>query len=898
MNQLSTHIVLATLAAFLAVAEAADSQKTSEIAAPVKDSLAETRAAGTLRSQYRNQRRSAPEAEIPQPQLVDFRKHIEPVLRDACLPCHGPETQQAEFRVDTLDPDLLHGEDVDWWLEVSGVLSKGEMPPPDDAKLSDADRAKVIGWLASELRTASQVRRSEQGATSFRRMTRYEYNYALQDLLGLPYDFAADLPPESTSDDGFQNSSEMLQMSAMQLAYYRELGRSALQKSTVHGKRPQPLYWSVPMETASAKMWRKHEADMEKKRLQLKDDPEKLERELQRFAAKMKRKQGTTHYRNLSTEKSVQASWRYSGARYAWSPTEARSDTPPMSDHVAVIPAGQKLIVELGNKVPDTGTLRIRVRASRTSTDADRMPSLRIDFGWQASNNSSATERVCFQDTPIDAAPGKSEFYEWDVPLSEISVRNPLRRTAMMGATPSPSEYLQLRNVATASADVQIDFVEVIAPVYTEWPPASHKRIFLNTEAQADELRSAHDVISSFMSRAWHGDVTVDEVDQKLELFNRLRPKCVDYQEAIVEVLATVLSSPKFLYLVRSEATTERREESLSDNEFATRLSMFLWSSIPDGELRQIAMNGRLNDPDVLNDQIDRMLIDPRSERFSNHFVRQWLGMQLLDFLEVDAKVYPQFDGELKEAMLKEPVAFFQEILRNDGSVLDFVHADYAMVNERLAMHYGLPNVYGNHFRKVALKPEHRRGGLLAQAGLLAMNSDGKDSHPLKRGIWLLENLLNDPPPPPPPAVPEIDLADPEIARMTLKERIENHRDNPACMSCHSKIDPWGIAFENYDAVGNWRANVGGEPVIATSLLYNRQELNGMDGLKRFLLGNRQDQFVRALVHKMTTYALGRPLTFTDRASLDEVAAELREQDDGLGTLVRLIVKSELFRAK
>ena len=177
------------------------------------------------------------------------------------------------------------------------------------------------------------------------------------------------------------------------------------------------------------------------------------------------------------------------------------------------------------------------------------------------------------------------------------------------------------------------------------------------------------------------------------------------------------------------------------------------------------------------------------------------------------------------------------------------------------------------------------------------MNSDGKDSHPLKRGIWLLESLLHDPPPPPPPAVPEIDLADPEILKLTLKERMEDHRNDPACMSCHAKIDPWGIAFENFDAIGAWRDKIGKQPVDATSQLYNQTELAGMDGLKRYLLENRQDQFARAMVHKLASYALGRPLSFADRAEVEQITAKLRRQEDGLKTLIKLLVASELFQS-
>ncbi len=272
--------------------------------------------------------------------------------------------------------------------------------------------------------------------------------------------------------------------------------------------------------------------------------------------------------------------------------------------------------------------------------------------------------------------------------------------------------------------------------------------------------------------------------------------------------------------------------------------------------------------------------------------------MQLLDYLDVDRKVFANFDTSLKKAMRQEPIELFHEALIQDDSVIDFIHADYAVINERLARHYGVAGVHGNEFRRVTLEPHHMRGGLLTQAGLLAMNSDGKDSHPLKRGIWMLECLLDDPPPPPPPAVPEIDLADPEIAKLTLKERIENHRDQPACISCHQKIDPWGIAFENFDALGSWRSEISGKPVDASAELFNGQELNGMDGLKRFLLLHRQDQFVRATVHKMTTFALGRPLSFSDRSDVDEIAAKVRKRGDGLATIVNQIVLSELFRSR
>ena len=294
----------------------------------------------------------------------------------------------------------------------------------------------------------------------------------------------------------------------------------------------------------------------------------------------------------------------------------------------------------------------------------------------------------------------------------------------------------------------------------------------------------------------------------------------------------------------------------------------------------------------MLKVQIARMLKDPKAKRFSEHFVGQWLGLEGLD------STTHVKDEVLREAMFEEPIAFFESVLSDNGSAMDFIHSDYAVVNERMASHYRISGVYGPHFRRVAIPVSANRGGVLTSAGVLAMNSDGTDSHPLKRGIWMLERILQDPPPPPPPNVPEVDLTDPRILEMTLKERIEDHRNKPACKSCHAKIDPWGIAFENYDALGAFRTNLKNGPVDAKAELFNKQELDGMTGLKRYLLLERQDQFARALVEKLTTYAIGRSLSFSDNADIDKIVVQFRKQGDRLGDLIHLIAQSDIFNSK
>ncbi len=311
------------------------------------------------------------------------------------------------------------------------------------------------------------------------------------------------------------------------------------------------------------------------------------------------------------------------------------------------------------------------------------------------------------------------------------------------------------------------------------------------------------------MGRAWRRPVTAQEVDQYMGLFATYRPGFATFQDAMVEVLATVLAAPDFLYLTERSAPAPGKDaKRISDAELASRLAMFLWCSIPDQQLLDLARQGRLGDPKVLGAQVERLLADPRAQRFAQNFVRQWLGVDALDHLNVDTKQYGGvFDEALKAAMKQEPIAFFDEVLAQNGNVLDFIHSDYVVINERLARHYHIEGVSGPEFRRVPVDAAANRGGIMTCAAFLAMNSDGKDSHPLKRGVWVLKRMLDDPPPPPPPNVPQVDLTNPEILKMTLKERIADHRNKPACYSCHSRIDPWGVALENYDAVGAWRTH-------------------------------------------------------------------------------------------
>lgn len=812
----------------------------------------------------------------PTADVDSFDGSIRPILMKSCLDCHGPLESEGRLRVDQLDPNLLKGADVDRWREIYNVLSSSEMPPEDETSyaLDDYDRSMIVEWLSRELRKASVIRRNEQEHSSFRRLTKYEYNYALQDLLGIPYSIANRLPPETASDDGFKNSSALLQMSAQQLETYREIGLQVLKIATVRGERPSPVTYTISMQD-------------EMERLASSSKAKVFNKESESYGKDSKR----PHLLNRETGEGIQFS------NGSWKPNEDAviGQDPDLSPVVLALPRSSELKMNLDRFLPDEGMMRVRIRAGRSTMDPDEYASLRLIFSAHTSNNANFMNVVSGRDIPVTASADEPQFIHFDVPLGEIQ-RNPFRK--LETKFPRRDEFVHIRNVSNSNGreqpfQVLIDSIEITAPHYDTWPPKSHTAIFFQSDNRGDEATYGREVLSRFLRRIWRRAATRQEVDQFMVLFDEYRPEFSSFEDAMVEVLATALATPEFLYLMqRTGGSDPNSPGRISDLELASRLAIFLWSSIPDEELLQLAEQKRLRNQETLANQVDRMLADPKAKRFSQQFVGQWLGMEGLE------NVAHVTDNELKKAMQEEPIAFFNEVLKNNHSIMDFIHSDYAMVNERLAAHFTIRDVRGPHFRKVPVEHQQHRGGLLTGAGVLTMNSDGKDSHPLKRGVWMLERVLHDPPPPPPPNVPEVDLTDPDILKMTLKERIADHRNKAACRSCHSRIDPWGIAFENYDALGAFRTQVKNKPVDATAELFNKQKLEGMEGLKRYLLTDRQDQFAYAMVHKMTAYALGRPLAFGDHAEVENLTAQFRRQGDRLGNLVHLIVGSNLFTSK
>jgi mono/diheme cytochrome c family protein len=422
-------------------------------------------------------------------------------------------------------------------------------------------------------------------------------------------------------------------------------------------------------------------------------------------------------------------------------------------------------------------------------------------------------------------------------------------------------------------------------------PPAQQK--LLAHREGLDPREAAREIIGRFSMRAFRRPVQPGEVERILRVYDLAEKEGERYEERLRLALCRVLISPHFLFRVEVDPPEAKAGEpyQISELELASRLSYFLWSTMPDEELFDLALKGELRKN--LLPQIERMLKDPKSSALVQNFAGQWLTLRKLEQITPDPKLFPQFDDELRAAMRQETELFFADILREDRSVLHFLDADFTYVNARLARHYGIDGVAGPEFRKI--KTPASRGGLLTQASILTLTSNPTRTAPVKRGKWILEQLLGTPPPPPPPDVPDLDEG--KTLRGTLRQVMEQHRANVICASCHARMDPIGFAFENFDAIGGWRDKDGGFPIDASGELPDGQTFNGPGGLKTILKA-KKELFARSLADKMLTYALGRGLEYYDKCALDRIVAALEKNNYRFSTLIVETVNSDPFQMR
>ncbi|QDU24136.1 DUF1592 domain-containing protein [Urbifossiella limnaea] len=797
------------------------------------------------------------------------------LLQKHCFGCHGPAKAKGDLRLDKLDPDLVKGNDGDTWREVLDRLNFGDMPPASEPPMAKADRELLTSWLVQERRKAALAKNP---ATHFRRLTRREYERTLQDLLGLPIDFGTRLPEDGKSKTGFRNDGDALRMSPQQYETYLQIADEALDAAVVSGPAPAVHRFRL--------------SGFEKNdTFKVEPLPKPEDRPGETFAyATPKGKAFRVFNASPPPNNSKKAPWDGtlppSAVRRHG---EAATQFPDFRVAVGFQHAYRK------------GETRIRVRAARVEGDATRVPVLTVALG---STNFHGVELTPIGE-PVVVDQVEARTYEFQARMENISPPNsgPLtdKNAAVLAVWNSAP---QVKGEA-APPRLKVEWVEFESPYFEAWPPPTHAAI-LFPKGDLAEPAYAREVIRRFATRAYRGPVATAELDRLAAHWQAARQDAATLEDSLKETLAVVLSSPRFLALPATRTATAERER-LTDHELAARLSYFLWSTMPDAALAKLADEGALRDPAVRAAQIRRMIADPKAWQFVEQFPDQWLELDRLQRVVVNKDRYPGFDDALAAAMRQETVHFFGEVLRKDLSIFQFLASDFTVVNDRLAAHYGIRGVEGPRFRPVKLDAALHRGGVLTHASVLTGTSDGNDGHPIKRGMWLLKNLLDETPPPPPPNVPELNRDSPKLKGLTIPEALAAHRDSAACVGCHRKIDPWGLAFEEYDAVGNWQRDGAGaelrkrrtrNPVDAKAELPGGATVDGLEGLRAELVRSRGDDFRRAVLRKVMAYALGRTLTLGDTDAADALVPALRGRGDRLGALIELVVESEPFQSK
>lgn len=448
-----------------------------------------------------------------------------------------------------------------------------------------------------------------------------------------------------------------------------------------------------------------------------------------------------------------------------------------------------------------------------------------------------------------------------------------------------------VKNKGENGPSLLVKSMELEAPYYPVWPPESHTSIFFDSPNKQNFEVYTAEVLKNFMEKAFRRPLIEGELARYMEFWNAIKNDFDIYEDSVKEVLVAILCSPNFLYLLESEHAP--KENTIDEYFLASKMAYFLWNSPPDDTLSKLASEGKLNSN--ISSEITRMVKSPKILKMIEAFSYDWLRVDRLNTMNTDKKLYPDFTRFVKQDMVKETYNFIYHVLNENKSVLNFIDSDFAMLNQNLAEFYGIDGVIGNDFRPVVLAREENRGGLLSQGAFLTGHSDGVHAHPIKRAVWLKEKILGDAPPPPPPNVPELDPETPGFENLTLKEQLELHRNKASCIDCHLKIDPYGVVFENYDAVGRFQNSYKGNKIDVKSKLPDGTVVQGVKGIKDYILTKKKDAFTKSLVEHLFAYALGRDVSFSDDKELNAIVEKVKLNDYKFQTVIEEIILSKSF---
>lgn len=755
-----------------------------------------------------------------------------------CVGCHNQRRKTASLALDTLD--VAHTSSATaTWEKVARKLRGGSMPP---AGLPRPDRATydaLISWLETDLDAAAAARPDPGRTEPFHRLNRAEYRNVIRDLLALDLDVSSLLPSDDASY-GFDNIAGVLKMSPTLLERYlaaaQRVSRLAVGRSP---STPQVDTFRVP-----------------------EDLPQDDRIEGLPFGTRG----GTLVRYTFPVDATYDIRVRLSRLGLSGGATE---DIPRFAE-------SHDLDVILDGVRVETFTLAGETLPTGIRQDAYQQNRINLDADWNVR-------------LPVSAGP------------HEVGVAFAKKSSALNETVRLPF----LRPYAGAGGDTRyqpyVSSVTVTGPIdaRTATDTPSRRAVFICRPTRpAESDACARRILSSLARQAYRRPTTEEDVAPLLEFFRRGHA-AGGFDVGIEQALGRLLISPHFLYRVERDPSgvTAGTPYRISDLELASRLSFFLWSSLPDEALVTEAMANRLHEPAVLEAHVQRMLADPRAEALVENYASQWLYLRNVSTLSPDLDAYPDFDESLRQALRRETELFVGSIVREDRRVLELLTADYTFANERLARHYGLPNIRGSHFRRVRVEDPARRG-LLGHGSLLAVTAYPHRTSPVLRGKWILENLLGTPPPPPPPNVPDLKDRNAEGKVLTMRDRMGQHRANPVCASCHAQMDPPGFSLETFDAIGRARrVDEQFVPIDASGVLPDGSTFNGPNGLREALLA-QPERFITTFTEKLLTYALGRGLEPTDMPAVRRIRRASAAADHRFSTIVLGIVNSVPFQMR
>ncbi len=786
---------------------------------------------------------------------------FEMILQKYCVSCHGPKKSKGDLRLDQLSRDFKSGVDGQIWAEVVEKINAGEMPPEDEPQPTTEEIGKVIAELDQRIREGRAARMAARPAVAHYRLSRKEYQNTVYDLLGVRYDPTK--PGELNEDTlwhGYERIGSQLSLSPSHVNRYYRAAEIVLDRA-------------FPKKAAEARKMRKTAAELRY------GGGEKQKEALARLG--IKRPLRYLHFPGR-VQQALSSSWFGKTGQEHSGLYKLRLQASGIRP-----PGGQPAHLSIGKRTSEEtvdGLIELDITAPEDKPQVYElevfleMP-VQLHFAVVATDVIDRRRGAAFRNA---LSSGNAYLFTHS---SETLLLNPN----------APQMFDDKGNGIFST--VIIDWVEWEGPLLTDSEKSRRQDVLPPEDATPEEI-AKHLLL--FAERAWRRPVKLEELKNYLDSYQAERTAGEKMTDAYRIALQGVLTSRNFIYLV--EGDPEPREQ-LTDQEIASRLSYFLWSSMPDEALLTTAKTGSLKD-DRLQEEVNRMLTDDRINRFIDDFSRQWLQLHRVGMFPPDKKIYPGYDDWLETSMRNEPVEYFRELLTKNLPIESLINSGWTIANARLCDFYGLPEPKTGGFQRVDFKPEDHRGGLLTMGAVLGLTSDGTRHRPVHRGVWISETIFNKTPPPPPANVDPIEPVPPTGNKITIRQRIEAHAKNANCAACHRTIDPLGLAFDQYDAIGQWRTHervptgVGENPLVnASGVMPDGRKFSNSAQFKQLLLDDR-DQIALAFIEHLCTYALRRVLTVDDRDDIQSIVEQSKQGQCRIKDIVRAVATSELFQKR